>query len=125
MGRGAWGESGEKHLPAERHAEIGRVRLRRTPNRLGKSHGSTEAEVPQPLSPTVLRLCGGQIVKIPQKNFAKPVTRIRAIFQLEQAAMQCVAVEIGAKSVTLVTLQVTGVGGMSVGRKGRIMNYEL
>ena len=59
VGREAWGESGEKHLPPERHAEIGRVRLRRTLDRLGKSHGSTEAEVRLPLGPTVLRLCGG------------------------------------------------------------------
>jgi len=86
VGREAWGESGEKRLPAERYAEIGRVRLRRTPNRLGKSHGSTESR------PTVLRPCGGQIVEIPQNNYAKAVTRIRAIFRLENAAMQCVAI---------------------------------
>ena len=65
VGREAWGESGEKHLPPERHAEIGRAewkrnfRHRRTLDRLGKSHGSTEAEVRLPLGPTVLRLCGG------------------------------------------------------------------
>jgi len=47
------------------------------------------------------------------------------VFQLEDAAVQCVAIEMGAGSVTLVTLQITGVGGMPEGQKGRIMNYEI
>ena len=50
----------------------------------------------------------GEIVEIPQNNFAKGVTGIPSVFQLEPAAMQCVAIEMGAKSVTLVTLQITG-----------------
>jgi len=91
VGREVWGESGEKHLPPERWVKIGRVRLRRTLDR--SSHGSTEAEVPLPLSPTVLRPCGGQLVEIPQNNYAKAVTRIRAVFRLEQAAMQCVEID--------------------------------
>ena len=62
-------------------------------------------------SPAHLAQCSdGEIVEIPQNNYAKAVTRIRAVFQLEPAAMQCVAIEMGARSVTLVTLQVTGVG---------------
>ena len=62
-------------------------------------------------SPAHLAQCSdGEIVEIPQKNFAKAATRVPAVFRLENAAMQCVAIEMGARSVTLVTLQVTGVG---------------
>jgi len=72
------------------------------------------ALIPLPHIPLpILPLCAeGQIVEIAQKNYARPVTGIPAAFQLEPAAMQCVAIEIGARSVTLVTLQVTGLGGM-------------
>jgi len=124
VGREAWGDSGEKHLPPAPPAEIGRVRLRRIPNRLRKSHGSTAAEVPLPLSPTLLRLCGGQIVEIPQNNYAKAVTRIPAIFRLEPSEMQCVAIEMGARSVRLVTLQITGGGGYTPAA-AESKNYEL
>jgi len=62
-------------------------------------------------SPAHLAQCSdGEIVEIPQNNYAKGVTGIPAFFQLESAAMQCVAIDMGARSVTLVTLQITGVG---------------
>jgi len=117
VGREAWGESGEKHLPPERWVKIGRVRLRRTLTSSQSIWGSTESH------PTTLKLSGHQLVEIPQNNYAKAVTRIRAVFQLEPAAMQCVAIEMAARSVTLVTLQIT-VGGYAGGQKVRIMNYE-
>ena len=64
-------------------------------------------------SPAHLAQCSdGEIVEIPQNNYAKGVTSIPAVFRLEHAAMQCVAIKMGARSVTLVTLQVTGLGGM-------------